>query len=228
MQLIKMYKIKRFSKLREKKMSLNPRNSWSNNNDMNNLPKGVIRHPNSKYSKYNAVWENPDVKGRPIIKYVFNDKLNKNILDDLAWIKENSPPMYNRVKKCIDDLRNSKYVTTDNDRLTKMNIDDESNLMYNWDTNTHWISIMSTKDYLLYSKDINDSYRLTYRIYKPIKVNLRWQCMVELDRCNNHKSNDKSYTRGKRRNSLWENSKRKGDANKVFSDNYFYYEKNKE
>ena len=49
----------------------------------------------------------------------------------------------------------------------------------------------------MYSKDISGGLRLTYKIYKPSEVKFQYICKISLDRCEEHKSGDKSYGKTK-------------------------------
>lgn len=190
-----MYKVKRFSKIDEKSYTLHYRSNWSKSNDMNDLPEGAIPHAHFKYKSYNAVWENPDNPGRMINKYELDDNFNSQFKSDML---ELTASQTERLNICLSHLKEGKFIYTDDDESIRKKYNDESDLVYyGWDTCTHWLQKFSTDDYLMYSKGISGGIRLTYKVYKPVQVGPQYVSKITLDRCEEHKSGNKSYGKSK-------------------------------
>lgn len=137
------------------------------------------------------------------------------MLEDLRFLEDNRTTMYNRAVLCIEDLKNGRYVFEDNVNKIRKSISKNDRLYYGWKTNTHYIAEESDNNSLVYSKDIDYDLRLTYKVYKPRKINGKWTSIIVLGRCDNHKIGDK--TRGKLKNTIGNSSTRIGDA-KFLSD----------
>jgi hypothetical protein len=198
-----MYKIKRFS--------FNQRKQWMIRNDMTNLPNGAIPHLRKSYSNYNAVWKNPDKN-----EYIKSSKISKYSSKYKEDIKDLTKSQTDRLNICLNQLNSGKFIFDDDDKSISENINNKNSLTYfNWDTCTHWLQNESTDDYLVYSKDISGGRRLTYKVYKPVKINGIWTCNIEISRCGEHKYENKSY--GKRRNTIENSGIFVGDSKKYFS-----------
>lgn len=201
-----MYKVKRFA------MAKN-RRGWNGKNDMNKLPKGSVPHFKPRYSRYNAVWVDP---GRPN-SYIRDSKITKYSDKYKEDVEELTQSQLDRLNIYLDHLNSGKFIFDDDDNATYENYKKDDIIYYKWDTCTHWLQKESTEDYLVYSKDISGSKRLTYRIYRPKKIGNKWVCDIEISRCGSHTYGDKSY--GKPKNTLESIVKYKGkDTKGQFSD----------
>lgn len=219
-----MYKFKEFE-LTKMMSVLGQRSSWLSKNNVSNPPNGTKAYPSHPYSRYNVVWIDPSNPLSYVKEFIMNNPSIK-FSTDLSDLKSTRKSSYDRAIECINDLRAGNFVYTDNDSRISKNINNSNDIKsFNWDTRTHWIRKESSNDYLLYSKDITDGIRLTYKIYKPKEINGKWICSIELDRCSYHKTGNKSY--GKARNTLESIANISGDASKLLSDtNYKENENN--
>lgn len=179
-----------YSGIKEREFS-NPKYNRQIGKVASGIPDGAIRHPDSNYS-YNAVWTNPST-GEVIDNFNFIE--GKYYKKDLSRTKQaftydsvNMGP-YVKIRDAIvkTDLKENGNVFSDNDNFKVKGIP------YVIDTQTHWLSSLSSDDSLVYSKDITSEHRLTYSVDKPVLKNGQYVCDVTLNNCLNHRFNDKDY-----------------------------------
>lgn len=172
--------------------------------DENRIPKGSIMHPkinNPKildYSKYNAVWEDPDNPGTMIHNFKLNELFDNNFLSDKIWI-DKDPILSKRLEIFLDDLRNGRFVFDDNDTEIIKKYNDKSDpLYYEWDTCTHYLQDFVHRHKnksLVYAKDIDLKNRLSYRVDIPELINGVWTCNIVVSNCKDHKYMNQVYGR---------------------------------
>lgn len=120
---------------------------------------GSIRHRIYPYNQYNLVWLNPDTL---------------EVIDNFILV--NTPNVSSPfISLILSDLENG-FIFEDLDRYNVKGIPDNIKEI---DTLTHYIPDLSEENYLVYSKELGNSKKLVYKVFKPIKCDNDWICRVE-------------------------------------------------
>lgn len=163
------------------------------------LPEGAIPHPNRMYSRYMAVWENPDNLGSAInrFKVIKGTYFRLDMKDRDDYISRNIESSINLTRNldlAVEDIYNN-FVFYDNDSRWR-------NKEYDFDTGTHLLGKLCDSDKLVVCKCLGnessklyDYDRLVYEVYKPKKDEKGWYCDVILNNFLGHKYNGKEYLR---------------------------------
>lgn len=175
---------------------------------INKIPEGSIMHPIVSdnrildYSKYNPVWEDPDNPGFMINNFKLNEFFNNDFLSDKIWI-DKDPILSKRLDIILNDLRTGNFVFDDNDsRIIKRYYDKSDPIHYNWDTCTHYLQDFVHRHKnksLVYTKDLDNKNRISYRVDAPKKINGVWVCNIEVSNCVGHKYMNYDYGRKQKR-----------------------------